>query len=178
MALHQTHTTRGEYKKLFDPPYDPSNRYKLQSLPNPAHSLRAGGKTGQNKDLQEEWFGTDQVLSFHNKLVTEIQALLDDTTHNNQDQEESESEEADSVGDEEPLVICVQIGCAKGKHRSVAMVERLAKHHWTLPNGNELEVTVTHRDLQKQGVKENKRTKMDKRSKDRNSKFQKGGDAW
>jgi RNase adaptor protein for sRNA GlmZ degradation len=84
-------------------------RYKLQNLPNPSHSLRAGGRTGESKELQEEWFSLPPVMEFYQKIVGEIAELL-------REKEEEEAEES-GEGETEEEVICIQLGCAKGKHR-------------------------------------------------------------
>lgn len=163
-------------------------RYKLQSLPNPTHSLRAGGKTGKDKGLQDDWFSLVQVNSFFDKLVGEVQDLLSETceasgvaNNNEKDNESSSSisglqEDGSGESAHKGPELLIQIGCAKGKHRSVAMVERLSKHDWKKVDNFYVVVHVIHRDLQKDSVKDNKRTKMDKRNRDRSNKFK--GQDW
>lgn len=147
------------------PSFLTSRRYKLQTLPNPTHSLRAGGKTGENKDLQDDWFSLAQVDAFYQKLIMDVQQLLDNAVVAHHKSEDSSSSE-------ELEEILIHLGCAKGKHRSVAMAERLIRHKWKVPDEILLDVNLVHRDLQSNEVKQNKRTKMDKRQKDRDKKFQ------
>lgn len=75
-------------------------RYNCSKLPSPNASLRK--KTGVNKDLQRDLFEHKNVQLLYQKIVKEI-----------------------SQSDLTDVTVC--ISCHAGRHRSVAMVEMLAK---------------------------------------------------
>eukprot|EP01127_Copromyxa_protea_P015986 TRINITY_DN4687_c0_g1_i2.p1 TRINITY_DN4687_c0_g1~~TRINITY_DN4687_c0_g1_i2.p1 ORF type:complete len:153 (+),score=18.70 TRINITY_DN4687_c0_g1_i2:274-732(+) len=106
--------------------------------------------------------------------LNESESESESDRESNEDREsslsdQSEELEKDRNHQEVRTTVIVHVGCAKGKHRSVAMVERLSKHPWIV-KGERVAVSLTHRDLRREGAMENKRTKMDQRSKDRQKK--------
>ena len=124
----------------FGQPKDTLKTYNLRSLPNPSKEIRKTS-TGLHKQLQEQLFSIPDVITFFDATIEELTNLL--LTSN-----VSEN-------------ISIGFGCHAGKHRSVAVVERvfsnLAKHE----NLKHFTFTVTHRDIERSS----KESKKDHRRK-------------
>jgi hypothetical protein len=93
------------------------------------------------QNLKEEIFRLiiDEKLEYDEKLPSE------------------EGEEGEEEDEREELII--GIGCNSGKHRSVAMVERLSKE--VNSEGN-IRVITEHRDISKTKVKEKERNRRER----------------
>lgn len=108
-------------------PMDADFVLDVRCLPNPywVESLRS--KTGLDKEVYDYVFSFDEA----NELYDKLKGLLDYL--NPLYIREGKSQ------------IVLAIGCTGGNHRSVAMVEKLAKHfnrHWD-------NVTINHRDIER-----------------------------
>jgi hypothetical protein len=73
-----------------------------------------------------------------------------------EEDEEEEDEEEEDGSNSRLVKITIELGCEKGKHRSVAVVERLLREERLRTitiNGNSVDVEVTahHRDIDKSG---------------------------
>lgn len=97
-------------------------RYNAASLPNPPRKLRL--HNGCNKDLQREFFKDKRVVAFYERVVAD--ALAYRCEHDDDDTE-----------------LVVAIGCHAGRHRSVALVDRLSRDERFAA----YQVATTHRDL-------------------------------
>eukprot|EP01124_Arcella_intermedia_P022517 TRINITY_DN3370_c0_g1_i1.p1 TRINITY_DN3370_c0_g1~~TRINITY_DN3370_c0_g1_i1.p1 ORF type:complete len:157 (+),score=35.73 TRINITY_DN3370_c0_g1_i1:15-485(+) len=117
--------------------------FNVQKLPNPPSSLRAK-RTGLDKDLQLALFALPQVLSTYDHIKDKIQQHI--------------TEKRD---------VRVYVGCFAGKHRSVALVDRLSHEEWS--SEVPVEVRVVHRDIQ--GMVASKKDKSQKKQNDRKQKY-------
>eukprot|EP00026_Physarum_polycephalum_P018452 Phypoly_transcript_20046.p1 GENE.Phypoly_transcript_20046~~Phypoly_transcript_20046.p1 ORF type:complete len:203 (+),score=33.86 Phypoly_transcript_20046:77-610(+) len=118
-------------------PGDSHTNFNIQAkVPNPPNSLRKN-RTGLDQELQIELFQNGTVMEVYNWLVTEICNII-----KNADKEDE---------------IIIGIGCHSGKHRSVAIVEKLALHTWNELVEEEITIRVIHRDITTHG--ENKKQK-------------------
>lgn len=99
--------------------------FNAANLPNPPHSLRKK-HDGRNKDLQKEFFKDKRVLAFYDKIVQETLELIKNQTP-----------------DVTLEYITIAIGCHSGRHRSVALVEKLFKDD----SFSSYKVRKIHKDL-------------------------------
>jgi len=97
--------------------------FDMRALPNPPKNVRTG-QTGLSKQLREWLFSDDMVQKRFGEVRTTIQTRLD---------------EAKADGEHE---ITIGVHCELGKHRSVSIVEELAKTRFEGWN-----VVVDHRDV-------------------------------
>lgn len=108
-------------------PMDADFVLDVRCLPNPYWIEALRSKTGLDQEVYDYVFSFDEA----NELYDRLKGLLDYL--NPLYIKEGKSQ------------IVLAIGCTGGNHRSVAMVERLAKHfhrHWD-------NVTVNHRDIER-----------------------------
>lgn len=108
-------------------PMDADFVLDVRCLPNPYWIEALRSKTGLDQEVYDYVFSFDEA----NELYDRLKGLLDYL--NPLYRKEGKSQ------------IVLAIGCTGGNHRSVAMVERLAKHfhrHWD-------NVTVNHRDIER-----------------------------
>jgi len=125
-------------------PHDTMHNFNLRNLPNPKKEIKSK-HTGTHKSLQEDLFAMPTVQQKFQQLCEESTQYLTDL--------EAEPNAAEPVK--------IGFGCFSGKHRSVAIVERLTQ--WA----NEQEVfrnkytfVAEHRD-----INVTKQQKSDKKSK-------------
>ena len=123
------------------PTYTDQN-YNLRKLPNPPKSIR-DQHTGLYKPLQEDIFTKSEVIEKYEFLCTELEGILEDASDD----------------------VALGFGCHSGKHRSVAMVERLFMYcleqdQWK----NQFQFYKIHRDIDITGTRKDKtrRTRKDK----------------
>ncbi|KJA23212.1 hypothetical protein HYPSUDRAFT_40008 [Hypholoma sublateritium FD-334 SS-4] len=95
----------------------------LRTLPNPPKTIRSG-QTGLSKPLRDWLFVNEEVLARFSEICGRIRAELD---------------EVGARGEKE---LKVGVNCEMGKHRSVAVVEELARTKFEGWN-----VVVDHRDV-------------------------------
>ncbi|KAI9335706.1 hypothetical protein BDR26DRAFT_804734 [Obelidium mucronatum] len=105
------------------PPSESSSaslHFNARTLPNPPKNIRLKC-TGQNKSLQESFFAIPEVQVFFTHAVEVIVRALDI----------------------EDGPIHVAVCCEMGRHRSVAICERLAVWTWD----KDVQVVLDHRDI-------------------------------
>lgn len=100
--------------------------YDLRSLPNPYFSPHLRALSGKSSQVYEYLFHNDEVKEYWDQLLTFLEFSLRKTY------------------EEGRFSATVSIGCTGGRHRSVAFVERLAKHHFSY-----VKSIVYHRDIEK-----------------------------
>ncbi|KAJ3021174.1 UNVERIFIED_CONTAM: hypothetical protein HDU68_009774 [Siphonaria sp. JEL0065] len=106
----------------------PALLFNARTLPNPPKHIRTRS-TGQSKSLQESFMSHAEVQSFFDNATTAIHELLKESSRDN-----------DNKGIQ---VVDIAVCCEMGRHRSVAICERLAKHKW----GKDVHVILEHRDI-------------------------------
>lgn len=77
--------------------------YMIDSLPAPSR-ITCKKYNGMHSVLQEEFFHYKEVQNTFDTIITEIKEMIKDGN----------------------MIITINVGCERGRHRSVAMVERLA----------------------------------------------------
>ena len=102
----------------------------VKKFPNPSKHIRSS-YNGTQKRLQDDLCGTPSFNSMYQDVLSQVITGIDACNTIN------------SLNTSQNPEITIGLGCEKGKHRSVAIVEMLAKD---LHNYN---VQVVHRDLEK-----------------------------
>ncbi|TEB20742.1 hypothetical protein FA13DRAFT_1742668 [Coprinellus micaceus] len=115
--------------------------FDIRSIPNPPKHIRSS-QSGLHKPLQEWLFSEAEVVEKVDGIVEGIEQTL----------AKVDSSQATDV------LVEVGINCELGRHRSVAVVEKLGKRKW--PQGWEVE--VIHRDVHRQRAVDKGRTKARK----------------
>lgn len=100
--------------------------FNCRNVPNPSAQLRKAGYTGLHKKLQESIFANKRTEQWYQNVLVQVAKMLQE----NQDS------------------IILGFGCAYGKHRSVAIVERLFRDLYNFV-ATSAELVVQHRDVEK-----------------------------
>ncbi|KAJ3120305.1 hypothetical protein HK098_004697 [Nowakowskiella sp. JEL0407] len=140
----------------------------VRNFPNPSKSLRDSGATGLSKKLRDDNFKNPSAEKLYPELLqrlesyvlAQITSIVPETKNENVDEELLE---IDKLEVEETLTnqIVIGIGCHKGLHRSVSVVERLAVDFRDKFKG--WRVTVEHRDVELSKVVGTKQSRSQKR---------------
>ncbi len=109
------------------PPQDADLILDVRSLPNPYYDPTLAKKTGVEPEVAAYVFSSANVEQFYRSLLTTVGLT------------------ALGARDNGRAVYSVSIGCTGGKHRSVAVVERLAEEL-----ASRFRVDVSHRDMGKE----------------------------
>jgi RNase adaptor protein for sRNA GlmZ degradation len=140
----------------YAPPLTPPAhiKYDLRTVPNPPKSIR-DAYTGVSKRLRDHMLEHEVFVQMldraEGEITAEMNLVLEEWKVENGEANlgevdgwESELAEVERDQDARPI-LAVSVFCARGKHRSVAFVEELARRAWP----REWEVQVNHRDLEK-----------------------------
>lgn len=111
-------------------PIDSDIMYDVRFLPNPHYIDELRPYTGMDKEIQDYVWQWNESKEFYNKFYE----LLDFSMPHFEKEGKSQ--------------IVISIGCTGGQHRSVAMVERLAKD---LEERFDYKIQVMHRDASIEG---------------------------
>ena len=109
-------------------PTDADLVFDVRFLPNPHFVAELKEFTGLDDKVRDFVFHCNET----NEFLTRLFSLLDFVIP--------------GYEREGKRYLTIAIGCTGGKHRSVALVERVAEH---LSSGSKLRVTARHRDIQK-----------------------------
>ena len=109
-------------------PCDSDLLFDVRCFPNPYYVDELKTKTGLDSGVSDYVMSFESVTKFAEKLFDMLNYLIplyieDGRSH-----------------------LTISIGCTGGKHRSVTLVEALAKH---LSHNSACATTVTHRDIKK-----------------------------
>jgi RNase adaptor protein for sRNA GlmZ degradation len=143
--------------------------FDASDLPNPSQASRQG--TGKSSKLQRDFFQQPGVEEFFAGLLTKVLALCVQTAtveaerrHKNVPDEEQEDDNDDACDrdDQGRIIKVVGVSCEFGKHRSVALIERLAA---TLRSTHGLTCAVVHHNIDTQTTqKRQQRERASKRA--------------
>ena len=126
-------------------PQEQDLAFDASSLPNPSQAARQG--TGLSSKLQQDFFHQEGVQQFFDDVVLQVEALYKTSVVG-----DPEDQKEDGDYDEEGCRIkVVGICCEFGKHRSVALVERLAVEL----RARGIVCTVVHHDIETQKTLKN-----------------------
>ncbi|KAL9647172.1 hypothetical protein ABK040_004888 [Willaertia magna] len=126
--------------------------YDLREFPNPLTTQKRKTMTGLHKELRSDFFSNESVQTFFKECFTQI------------------GKEIIKIfkSDVETKEINILVFCHKGKHRSVAFAEELAreiKKHNQLKAFINPNVQVIHRDISKKGSNVNEASKKGRKHK-------------
>jgi UPF0042 nucleotide-binding protein len=96
----------------------------VRSLPNPYYVDKFKTKTGKNREVIDFLFGFKETIELLDKTKSFLDFFIKQT-------------------EKDRYYITIAIGCSGGKHRSVAIVENLAKHYKKLGYN----INIIHRDI-------------------------------
>jgi hypothetical protein len=136
--------------KRYGPQEGEDLSFDASDLPNPSQASRQG--TGKSSKLQQDFFQQPGVATFFDDLLlTQVIELCTHTanmeaTRKEQDDETHNDDDRDEQG---RVIKVVGVSCEFGKHRSVALVERLAN---TLRSEYGLACTVVHHNIDTQVI--------------------------
>ncbi len=105
-------------------PLDSDMVYDVRCLPNPFYDIKLRPLTGKDAPVIEFLEGSENVLRMYSDIEHFVSEWLPAFIRGNRS------------------YLSISIGCTGGQHRSVYMVERLAKHF-----GSRNQVLVRHREL-------------------------------
>jgi RNase adaptor protein for sRNA GlmZ degradation len=129
-------------------PDDTYQNFNLRKLPHPeVEGKRLKDMTGLDPDLQEQFFSLPQIQEYYTTVKGLIQEILD-----NYDEDDE---------------LRIGLGCHSGKHRSVAIVEKLSSESWQTKDWPTITVLKEHPHMYLKG---NKNRKND-RTKNRDKKY-------
>ena len=122
-------------------PDDVEHTYSVRHLPNPSRAERVRN-TGTSPTLQVDLFKQHGVQEFYDgllKSITERLAQAEKSLEANSSKDQDQDQE---------LELRLGVGCEKGVHRSVAIVERLV-HDLTADDdvSRRWSVAIEHRDV-------------------------------
>lgn len=110
-------------------PVDVNLVWDIRFLPNPYWVLELRPKTGQVREVADYVLQSTEALSFFLHLEPLLQFLV---------------EQNSATGKK---TVRIAIGCTGGRHRSVAVIEKIATFLSKFP----VELTVFHRDIERDG---------------------------
>ncbi|MBL4588324.1 RNase adapter RapZ [Candidatus Babeliales bacterium] len=107
-------------------PLESNALYDLRSLPNPYFVPDLRSMSGKDIQVYEYLFHNREIQEYWDKFITFLEFSLKKTY------------------EEGRFSATIAIGCTGGRHRSVAFVERLAKHKFS-----QVKSIIYHRDIEK-----------------------------
>ncbi|KAL1761117.1 hypothetical protein FB107DRAFT_255364 [Schizophyllum commune] len=127
------------------PDITPALTFDIRDLPNPPKPVREA-HLGTSEVMQEWFFADDGVRLRFKEVLHEVLDAVGRFYEEHRDEERSDDDRAhDNEAARHTLTIAVC--CRKGKHRSVAFVERLARELRKALAHDVWRVEVSHRDV-------------------------------